>query len=165
MIQALVILLVMASSASAEQSLDELEQIDITIHAAPNYPGRINPLQITTKGELTEWAKPLAYEETDVGKGVTSFIVKWPEATVSGFFPSSHCCTEVLFGEFVTNSKKWSFFGKIRIGDTADKALSDLAPIAKRDKDKMKYCGLNECAVFTIKNGRISEVSLLLYTD
>jgi len=166
MIRAFLFLLVAVPGVAPAQSLDDLEKIDVAIRAAPEYPGRDNPLRITKKAELKTWANPTGYEEKeDIMPGVKSFIVRWPEATASGFFPLSHCCTEVFFGELVTTAKEWTFFGKIKVGDKEDHVLSTLAPTAVRENDKIKYCGLNECAVFTIKKGRVSKVALLLYTD
>jgi len=154
-----------APAVSPIEQIEELERIDGTIHEAPNYPGRGNPLKITKKSELEAWASPTSYEEQRADYGVVLFRIKWPDATVTGAFPVRHCCTEVLLGSLTTSSREWTFFKTIRVGSTEGEVLSALAPAAKKENDQVIYCGLNECARFTIREGVVSDVSLHLYVD
>jgi len=156
-------IIVLFSTVALADQFGELESIDAQIHGAPAFPGRVNPLSITKKGDLRGWAPTMFYEEKELEDGVKSFLVKWPEATASGFFPTSHCCTEVVFGKLVTSSAKWTFFG-LRVGDPEERVLSVLGLRARREGSLIKSCGLNDCIVFTIENGHVSEIALLLYT-
>jgi hypothetical protein len=170
LISLLFLVLIVTPSVVLGQSADaieELEKIDAAIHDAPQYPGRINPLRITTKAGLKAWATSIAYEEKEKNteEGVEQFIVKWSEATASGVFVSRHCCTEVLISELTTTSTEWIFFGNIRVGDAVAHVLASLEPVAKREEDEIRYCGLHDCVVFTIRDERVSEVILLLYID
>lgn len=153
------------SNADSTKQVVELDRIDSTIHEAPAYPERGNPLKITKKDELKSWNKAVLYEEKIAKNGVIHFRLKWPDATVTGAFPTRHCCTEVLFDSFSTSSSKWTFFRKVRIGDTESKVLAALAPIAKREKNKIYYCGLNECAIFVLQKGKVSKAELSFYLD
>lgn len=152
-------------TTSPVDEFDELERIDSSIHDAPEYPGRGNPLIFNKKSELLAWSTPVSYEQKTGIYGAVHFRIEWPEATVTGAFPIRHCCTEVLFGSLVTSNKEWRFFRNIRVGSKEQEVLEALAPDAKKENDKIKYCGLNQCAIFTLHEGHVSEVSLHLYLD
>jgi hypothetical protein len=158
------ILLVLFSPVKADP-LKELENIDISIHDAPVFPGKSNPLDIKKKNELKSWSTTIKYEEDTLDNGVTYFYIKWPEAEAEGAYPIRHCCTEVLVRSLKTSNKKWTFFGKVKVGDKESEALSALSPVAKKEKGHILYCGLNECIIFKVQDGIIVEAKLDLYLD
>ena len=144
--------------------IDRLEALDARILESARLLDHSDLWTVTTRAALGAWTQPSTLEVRSLPDGTESFTLRFRDGTVRGFYPSSHCCTEVIFAGLETTSDQWSFFGSLHVGSSASEVLDLLGRDAKREGHAVTLCGAHDCIHFLTENERVVRIELVLYT-
>lgn len=144
--------------------MDRLEALDARIQDTATLHDHPSLWAVSTRAALGAWTPSSTLEVKSLADGVQSFTLRFTDGTVRGFYPSSHCCTEVIFAGLETSSEKWSFLGSLRVGSTVSEVLNVLGRDAKREKQSIAACGAHDCIYFFTQHEKVVRVEIRFYT-
>lgn len=93
-----------------------------------------------------------------------SRVLHFDGLVIQAYFPAKNH-NDLMVAAVTIAKRKWPVRHDLRVGSTWATVKEKLGDPNEETASAAKYCGDNDCAIFSLRNGRVSKITWDLYLD